>query len=210
MAARAFCSSGSCGKSLRCQNGPMWMMELAIKTNTAPNRIGSHSRESSVMTVSLNLFWLSEDPGRRAFCSGGRRGTDRADHCRRPPTPGNYRHPAARPGRKDFAGFCRKWRRAGDGAAIEAQRSATVVYGHTCRLWHTCRREPNSHAGRCGPELPSCWPTAALPARSPLTRIRQEIVDRQPSLIDATVARIAASSAPGRPGVFPRLRGLWR
>ena len=57
MAARAFCSSGTCGKSFLCQNGPMWMMELAMKTNTAPRMIGSHNADSSIMSVSpANLF----------------------------------------------------------------------------------------------------------------------------------------------------------
>ncbi len=48
--------------------------------------------------------------------------------------------------------------------------------------------------------------TAALAA--PVTRIRQEIVDRQPSLIDATVARIAASSAPGAQVYFLGFAGF--
>ena len=38
----------------------MWMMELTMKANTAPNRMGSHSALSSVM--SFSPLWLFPTP----------------------------------------------------------------------------------------------------------------------------------------------------
>src|SRR5688572_17914993 len=41
--------SGTAGHSLRCHSGAMWMMELAMKTATADNRIGNQSAAIVVM-----------------------------------------------------------------------------------------------------------------------------------------------------------------
>ena len=55
-----------------------------------------------------------------------------------------------------------------------------------------------------GPHRPAQPPASAVPANP----IPQEIVDRQPSLIDAEVARIAESSAPGAQVYFLGFAGF--
>src|SRR5688500_14071875 len=60
-------------------------------------------------------------------------------------------------------------------------------------------------AALAGPHQPRPPPASAVPANP---QIRQEIVDRQPSLIDAAVARIAESSAPGAQVYFLGFAGF--
>src|SRR5215472_12517193 len=50
-------SLGIGGKSPRCQNGPMWMTVLAIKTITAESRIGSHS--AAMVIIGLPSLFIS-------------------------------------------------------------------------------------------------------------------------------------------------------
>ncbi|HET9472545.1 MAG TPA: C13 family peptidase [Steroidobacteraceae bacterium] len=60
-------------------------------------------------------------------------------------------------------------------------------------------------AALAGPHQPGQPPASAAPANP---QIRQEIVDRQPWLIDAAVARIAESSAPGAQVYFLGFAGF--
>ncbi len=60
-------------------------------------------------------------------------------------------------------------------------------------------------AALAGPHRPGHSPATVAPATR---QIRQEIVDRQPSLIDAAVARIAAGSAPGAQVYFLGFAGF--
>jgi hypothetical protein len=60
-------------------------------------------------------------------------------------------------------------------------------------------------AALAGPHKPGHSPASAVPTTR---HIRQEIVDRQPSLIDAAVARIAEGSAPGAQVYFLGFAGF--
>ena len=60
-------------------------------------------------------------------------------------------------------------------------------------------------AAVAGPHRPGHSPATVAPATR---QIRQEIVDRQPSLIDAAVTRIAAGSAPGAQVYFLGFAGF--